>query len=442
MSRIVIFTVGTEGDARPYVALGKGLVARGHAVTIATSREFEPLVHANGLEFAPLTADFRALMQRNKTVLDRRSQWAMVRTLMAETSRMATHWAAEGLAAARDAALVIGSGNVSLLAASIAEKLGLPFVRSQLQPFDPSRSLPPPLFRPPPFPLPGAANMALYRVLRILAWRMMGPMIDGVRRELGLTRYPRLGPWNLPNGAGGHILYGISPHVVPRPAEWPSRIAMTGYLILEEAQHYTPSESLKRFLEAGDPPIYIGFGSMISERATLLAQAACDAVRQLGRRAILSSGWAGLGDALDTGDDIIVIDHAPHDWLFPRVSAAVHHCGAGTAAASTRAGIPVVPVPFVGDQFFWAWQLGRLGVATTRIERGALTAARLAAALRRAERPEMRRRAAEIGALVRAEDGVAGAIAQLENWNLLKPPEPFGGRRDRALAEAEALDMD
>ena len=171
--RIVIFTVGTEGDARPYAALGRGLAQAGHDVLIATSREFEGFVRAQGLGFAPLTADFLEMMRRNKAVMDRRSQMRLVRTLMHETRRMAKHWAEEGLAAAAGADLVIGSGNVSLLAASVAEKLGAAYVRSQLQPFDPSRDLPPVLFRPPAVPLPGALNLALYHLLRLLAWRFM-----------------------------------------------------------------------------------------------------------------------------------------------------------------------------------------------------------------------------------------------------------------------------
>ena len=142
-SRVVIFTVGTEGDARPYTALGQGLAKHGHRVTIATSREFEPFIRRHGLEFAPLTADFLELMGRHKTVIDRRSQWTMVRTLMAETRQMAQSWAAEGMTAASGADLVIGSGNASLLPARIAERLRIPFVRSQLQPLDPAAAIQP-----------------------------------------------------------------------------------------------------------------------------------------------------------------------------------------------------------------------------------------------------------------------------------------------------------
>jgi sterol 3beta-glucosyltransferase len=431
--RIVIFTVGTEGDARPYAALGRGLADAGYDVVIATSREFEAFVRAQGLGFAPLTADFLEMMRRNKSVMDRRSQMALVRTLMRETRRMAETWAREGLAAAQGADLVVGSGNVSLLAASVAERLGVAYVRSQLQPFDPSRALPPVLFRPPARPLPGLLNLGLYHLLRMLAWRFMRRAVNGYRRDMGLAPYPWYGPWDRHYGAGGRILYGFSEHVTPRQPEWPERIAMPGYFILQQADRYIPPRELERFLAEGPPPIYIGFGSMVSAKSRDLALTALKAVRRLGCRAIIASGWAELGDSIEPSDNILVIKGAPHDWLFPRVALAVHHCGAGTTAAAARAGVPTVPVPFVGDQFFWGWQLGRIGVATPWLERSRLTPERLAEAILLARSPQMVARAAELGARLRAEDGVTAAIRQLRAWHLLPAAGP-----DHALAPAAA----
>jgi UDP:flavonoid glycosyltransferase YjiC (YdhE family) len=438
----VIFTVGTEGDARPYAALAKGLAEAGHDVVIATSREFESFVRAHGFDFAPLTADFLEMMRRNKAVIDRRSQIAMVRSLMRETRRMAKSWAEEGLAAAAGADLVIGSGNVSLLGASVAEKLGIPYVRSQLQPFDPSRALPPVLFRPPAVRWPGPLNLALHHGLRVIAWRLMQRAINGVRQNLGLQPYPWTGPWALPYGAGGRILYGFSAHVVPRQPEWPERIALPGYFILQEAERYAPTPELEKFLSAGPAPIYIGFGSMVSAKARDLAAIVLEAVRQSACRAVISSGWAGLADGFGSSADIIFVGSVPHDWLFPRVRLAVHHCGAGTTAAAVRAGIPTVPVPFVGDQFFWGWQLERLGVATPPLQRRGLTAGELAAAIQFAGKPEMIERANTLGRIVRAEDGVGAAIQQLKSWGLLpklNSTESTEKALTRALKTASAI---
>ena len=422
--RIVIFTVGTEGDARPYAALGKGLANEGHDVVIATSREFETFVRAHGLGFAPLTADFLALMRRHRHVMDDSRQVKLVHTLIGELRRWARTWAAEGLEAGRDADLIIGSGNVALLAASVAERYDVPFIQSQLQPFHPSRALPPPLFRPPALPLPGLANLLFYKVLRILTWRLMRDAANDVRRALDLADYPRSGPWKITKAAGGRILYGFSQHLVPRQREWPKRISMPGHFLLKRAADYAPPAELEAFLAAGPPPIYVGFGSMVSGRAEIISAIVGEAIRLLERRAVVSRGWAGLGENSLPSARILMIDGIPHDWLFRRVALAVHHCGAGTTAASAAAGVPVVPVPFVGDQFFWAWRLARLGVATRRLDHRTLTAHRLADAIRRAEAPEMRRKAALLGALVRAEDGVGNAVRQLDQWGVLSAVQP------------------
>ncbi len=419
--RIVIFTVGTEGDARPYVALGKGLAAVGHDVAIATSQEFESFVRAHGLNFKPLTADFVEMMRRNKSVLDRRNQIAMLRTLIAETRRMAKAWAVEGIEAACSADLIVGSGNVSLLGASVAEKLGVAFVRSQLQPFDPSRALPPVLFRS--IPLPGWANLTLTWFVRIAAWRLMRQAVDGVRRELALPNYPWAGPWTLAHAAGGRILYGFSRHLVPRQPEWPERIAMPGFFVLKQDDSYVAPPALEWFLSRGSKPIYVGFGSMVTSRSEHLAKIVLDAVRLSGRRAVIGSGWADLARNVASSDDVFVIDRAPHDWLFRRVALAVHHCGAGTVAACARAGIPTVPVPFVGDQFFWGWQLGRMRVATRRLNHRTVTARRLARAIGEAGQTCMVRRAAALGELMRTEDGVQAAVDQLGKWGVLRRPD-------------------
>jgi UDP:flavonoid glycosyltransferase YjiC (YdhE family) len=437
--RVAIFTVGTEGDARPYAALGRGLAEAGHSVVIATSREFESFVRAQGLGFAPLTADFLEMMRRNRAVMDRRSQMRLVRTLMRETRRMAQDWAEEGLAAASGADLVIGSGNVALLAASVAERLGIAYVSSQLQPFHPSRDLPPVLFRPPAAPLPGGLNLTLYHLLRWLAWRFMRRAVNGVRRNLGLPPYPWTGPWDRAYGGAAPTLYAFSPLVTPRQPEWPERIAMPGYFVLKAADRYVPPVELERFLADGPAPIYIGFGSMVSDKTRDLARIAAEAARLSASRAIIGAGWAGLGDSLAASKNLLVVDRVPHDWLFPRVSLAVHHCGAGTTAAAARAGIPTVPIPFVGDQFFWGWQLGRLGVATPRLERRALTAERLADAIGLARTPAMIGRAHALGLRLRAEDGVTAAVRQLESWGLLPALEPVGPARERRFTPTGAL---
>lgn len=231
------------------------------------------------------------------------------------------------------------------------------------------------------------------------------------RKVLGLLPAPFFGPKlndQLPT------IYGFSPAVIAKPRDW-RNTELTGYWFLESAGTWTPPESLMRFLDAGEPPIYIGFGSMGSRDPEATARLVQEAIAQTGQRAILLAGWGGL-QAGDVTEDVYLIDSAPHDWLFPRMAAVVHHGGAGTTAAALRAGVPSIIIPFFGDQGFWGQRVADLGVGPLPISRRQLTVDKLAGAIARTVNDqEMRDRARMLGEIIRAEDGVAQAVAMVES---------------------------
>lgn len=142
-----------------------------------------------------------------------------------------------------------------------------------------------------------------------------------------------------------------------------------------------------------------------------LGELVAGAVKQAGVRAVVQAGWAELGGL---GADVLAIGDVPHDWLFPRTAAVVHHAGAGTTAAALRAGVPAVPVPVMADQPFWASRLCELGVAPRSLPFADLTAEALAAAITDSlTEPSHRRRAAELARAIAAEDGAAAVLAHL-----------------------------
>jgi len=193
---------------------------------------------------------------------------------------------------------------------------------------------------------------------------------------------------------------------------------MTGFLFLDTREQ--PEPALCAFVEAGEPPIYIGFGSMVARDPGRATRACLDAIARVGRRAVVAVGWGGLDRAALTaarlsGAALHLVESAPHEWLLPRVAAAVHHGGAGTTAAVLRAGVPSVVVPFLGDQFFWAARLRRADAAPSPVPARRLSAGRLAIALDRAlSDAAMRGRAAAMGEAIRAENGIAGAVRVVE----------------------------
>ena len=420
---IVIFTIGTQGDIRPCVALGQGLQRSGYPVRIATSPNFAEMVRQAGLEFYPLTADFQSMLESDRSITDQGLNLrAMARIFRDRYAEWAAHWVHEGLAAADGARLLIGVSNSTLLAKALSEALGIPFAIARLQPLTPSRRLPPMVLSGARDKLPGLLSLGAHHLLFQMVWGVMRPAInDVVRPQLGLRRYSPLGPYLFRSDLhAAKVINGFSTHVLPRPADWPDSSLVTGYWFLDEPQ-WRPPEALYEFLAAGPKPIYVGFGSMVSSNATSFTEVVLDAVKRSGQRAVLATGWGGLDhEGIGQSERVFFVRHAPHDWLFDRVAAAVHHGGAGTTAAAVRAGIPSVIVPFYGDQPFWARCLHRKGVAPPAMGRKGLSSDAMAGALKAAQHPAMVERAFELGCAVRAEDGVGEALRCLHGWGLLQ----------------------
>ena len=211
-----------------------------------------------------------------------------------------------------------------------------------------------------------------------------------------------------------HFLCGFSPSFIPRPKEWGDWVQITGYWFLPDSSIWTPPPALLDFLAAGPPPVYAGFGSMADRGSGKATELVVDGLRRAGRRGVLATGGGGLHASVP-GDDLFVLEAAPHAWLFPRMAAVIHHGGAGTTAAGLRAGVPSIVTPFFADQFFWGRQVAARGLGPTPIPQKQLTAAKLAAAITTATGDaQIVHNARVMGARIRAEDGVGIAVKTLE----------------------------
>jgi sterol 3beta-glucosyltransferase len=416
---VTILASGSRGDVQPFVALGAGLARAGHRVRLAADGCFAGLVRAHGLAFAPISGDVRRQLETEWAALERRGSNPVVllRALARDARRMAPVWAAEAHAACADADAILTGGASAYVGATLSERLGVPCVQGMLQPLAPTAAFPSPLM--PPRRLPGWANRLTHRAVLRLAWLAFRPMVNGIREALGLPPWRRLPVERFRTAS--LMLCGISPLVLPPPPDWPPHVEMTGYWFLDDADGWAPGPDLATFLAAGPPPVYVGFGSMADRKAANTTAIVLEALRRSGRRAVVAAGWGGLGTGT-LPDTVFPIGEAPHDRLLPLMAAAVHHGGAGTTAAVLRAGIPAVVVPVLGDQPFWAHRVALAGCSGGTIPRPRLTAERLAAAIGRAVGdPGLHRAAADLGARIRAEDGVGRAVARFEAW--------VGGRR-------------
>ncbi|AQW53595.1 glycosyltransferase [Streptomyces violaceusniger] len=397
--RILIVTAGSRGDVAPYTGLGLRLLTAGHEVAVAAHPPFAGLIGGCGLDHRPLPGDPRELIRTRA----RAASWEETRAALAAfLDRLA-----DGVVAAADGAdLVLTAFGPAALSRAAGEAYGIPVIGTYLAPACATRE----------FPLAGApggddlgpdGNLAAGRRLLADAGALQAGAVAGLRTRLGLPTAT-----SQPTGADIRpVFHGFSPLVVPRPADWPPQVEVAGYWWPARPRDWRPPAELVDFLRAGPPPVFIGFGSMAPGEGERLGELVTAAVTRAGVRAVVQAGWAGLSAA---GDDVLTVDDLPHDWLFPRTAAVVHHAGAGTTAAGLRAGVPAVPVPAMADQPFWAARLHRLGVAPRPLPLDALTAESLGAAITTClTEPALRRRAAELAHEIAAEDGAATVVAHV-----------------------------
>jgi UDP:flavonoid glycosyltransferase YjiC (YdhE family) len=209
------------------------------------------------------------------------------------------------------------------------------------------------------------------------------------------------------------VVTAISPSVVPRPSDWSAAVGITGYLFAP-SDGYVPPSKLATFVEAGEPPVCVGFGSTVEGTQGALRPILEETRYLTGRRFVFVRGWANY-ELPEPSRDIFVIDRVSYAWLYPRAGAVVHHAGTGTAAEAVRAGVPSVAVPYITEQRFWAARLSALGVTPAPVLRRGLTASRLADAIDKAyTRGSLRARARALGTSVRSEDGLSGALDFIE----------------------------
>ncbi|GLI26730.1 glycosyl transferase family 1 [Agromyces rhizosphaerae] len=421
MSRVLVTTVGSRGDVQPYLALAKGLQGAGHDVTLATCERFGPFAAEHGVPFVALSDEILQLLDTDAgrdAIEESTGLFGMLKTnvKLAKAAGPINERLMHDVWAAAQAVQpeVMVYHPKALAAPHVAEKLGATPVLGVVVPATvATRDFP--IVGLPAWRLGAWYNRLTYR-LTALGYANYDTMVNRFRTEtLGLPK--RKGAALAATTHDGRpvpVVHGISEQLLPRPADWPEWASLTGYWFLDAPGEWTPSPELVEFLEAGDSPVYVGFGSMAGRNPERLTRAVVEALETAGLRGVIATGWGGM-DAGGLPDTVLRIDEAPHDWIFPRVAAVVHHGGAGTTAAGLRAGRPTVVCPFIVDQFFWGCLVAEAGVGSTPVPQKQLTGERLAAALREVTTDAgIRERADAMGRRIRAEDGVAAAVAQIE----------------------------
>lgn len=393
-------------------------------MTVATWAPFRRLVEGSGLSFHPVAGpDPDQLVAAltgagsNPTEYARRFR-GLLRPHTAQGFR-------DCLAACRNSDAIVYTP-LGFAGYMVAELLRLPAVGSVVEPLFVRSGLYPSamLGRTPGSSAPVGAPGKLYNYLTHLAveqlyWRTVQPLVRDLRNDMGLPPMPPLlGPLGRMHREHSPMLLGWSRHVLPENPDREAWMRTTGYWFLDVERDWRSPEELRAFLEAGEPPVSLGLGSMggiRSARTGRISDLTSLALQRAGRRGIL---LARGGDAFGLSDNIInIAEEVPYGWLFRRVAVAVHHGGAGTTAEALRAGVPSVVIPLGPDQAFWGWRVAALGAGPEPIPPRRLTAERLAWAIQRATTDgEMRRRCKELGERISAEDGVGKAAEAFEEY--------------------------
>jgi sterol 3beta-glucosyltransferase len=420
--RVGIAMVGSRGDVQPFVALGHALRTAGHEVTITANADAADLVAATGARFAPFDLDVHRMLsspegQRLLANGKTRQFLDFANRSLGEVRDSAGKGV---LAAAQGADVLVAGVGIDDYALAAGQALGVPVLLGYLAPWLPSAEYPQiMMYKAPLLPgsLGGPANSLSHRVTEWAHWRGRREQVNAFRRSLGLPAAEG-SIVTLAARSGTPALLAYSAAVYPRPHDWHPDSVPTGYWLLpaqarQRLGESEPSRELTDWLGSGEPPVFIGFGSMPILDPAPLIEAVTEAARLAAVRVLLGAGWTELAKAgAALPENVRLTGDIDHDWLFPRCRAVIHHGGTGTTGAGLTAGRPTWIYSLFFDQPFWGTRVRRLGVGGHSRFRD-LRARSLAEVMRRLAREDVRQRASALGDRLRSEDGVAVAMTAI-----------------------------
>ncbi|KAK1625678.1 UDP-glucose,sterol transferase [Colletotrichum phormii] len=425
---IVVQVVGSRGDVQPFLALAPALQKAGHRVRIATHPQFSSLVlesntsvpaSPNKIEFFPVggdPADLMAYMVESPSLIPKMSQ---IRAGIIQRKRdmyvemLDGFWRSciqpDPLSNVPFVADAIIANPPSFAHVHCAQALGIPVHLMFTMPWSSTKTFPHPLAN---IGFSKAdkksTNHASYAAVEFLTWQGLGDLVNAWRvQSLGLEPVPSTEGHRILESLQVPFTYCWSPSLVPKPSDWGPHIDISGFFFRDPAP-YTPPPDLEAFLEAGPPPIYVGFGSIVVGGIEGLMTMVLSAIKATGVRAIISRGWSNLNG--EESENVFYVGDCPHEWLFQQVAAVIHHGGAGTTACGLRYAKPTTIVPFFGDQPFWGAVVAEAGAGPDPIPYRSLTSQKLIQSIQLCLSPDAVQSARKLAESMQRENGVQAAV--------------------------------
>ncbi|MEE3717916.1 glycosyltransferase [Tumidithrix elongata RA019] len=414
---ITMLAAGTRGDTQPYIALGLALKAAGYTVRIAASETFQSFVEGFGLEFYPLQGDVSKVSTDSHLKKAMQADNPLKIVMSFKVLREYAFSLQKGFYDACQGADAIVYHPGAAIGYFIAQALNIPSILATPFPMTPTKDYPALIFYD-SVRLGKTFNLLTHILFEQTMWLVSSlPIQQFWKQEFGSVPPNFTNPFRAIREKNALTIVSCSNYVFPEPKDWPDRVHNTGYWFVDEEHNWTPSDELQDFLQSGTPPVYVGFGSLGDpDRATQTTELVIDALNRSGQRGVLATGWSGMAKLDRIPENIFILDSAPHAWLFPRMSAVVHHGGAGTTAAGLRAGVPSILIPHANDQFAWGRRVYELGVGAKPIPRQKLTAAKLSEAIMQALTPEVKLAAKALGARIQSEHGSETAAKAIAHY--------------------------
>lgn len=399
---ITILCAGSRGDFQPYIALAQQLIKLGKEVRIAGNREFSEFVRSYNIDYFALDIDYKSIGVDPKLLEEAGSADNPLKMLLTfnKMKNYGIYTTKEYYKACKDSELIIYHPGCTI-GYFAANEMRIPSVLASPFPIHKTKEYLSVVM----YGKSKQSSMNLnisYKMLQGMLWMASKTSLKSFwKKQFGKLPNNFKAPFEMLSPSKPAII-SCSNHIFKRPSDWDANIHQYGYFVVEEADDYTPDPKLIEFINAGEKPVYIGFGSMsMMKHHDKIREIVIEALRKSGRRAIIS----GFGQPCDLPQSVYAIDGAPHTWLFKHVSAVCHHGGAGTSAAGFSAGVPSIIIPFSNDQFAWAHRSHDLGIGVEPLYMKHLNVVDLISRIEQAYKPDIQAKAKVIGEQIRQENG-------------------------------------